>query len=435
VVAFAAVAFACCEPQADAQIVGTTTSAFVIPTTPTALNGSFTIPYTLQESTANALVVGTYIDNTHTISSMLHGGVAPQTVVTDQRVNLYYFENPADVGDFTFNYSIATDNSPNFAFMVLELLDVDLNGTVDTGTGNTINTTVGDQFIVSMIGLNNDDGNVLAPATGSLLVTAAISNANGGIGGGSLGAGFVDKRKTGPAGSKAVGWQGNDLGFFQGQASIALQAPPLAVDVTLVVNKSTGEVKLRNDTGGPISFDYYRVQSVMNALDPTGWNSLDDQGIGSLPADFDGNGSVGASDLAVWQTSYGVNSGADADGDGDTDGRDFLAWQRAFGQAPGPADTWIEAGGSTTSVIGELLLNGATSLAPGQELTLGAAYNEAVFGASDGDLVFDISLGNSTQLVEGLVEYVTGAGMSAVPEPSAIVVCLFAFSALLQFRR
>jgi hypothetical protein len=301
--------------------------------------------------------------------------------------------------------------------------------------GATITTTVDDQFIVSMTGLNNDDGNLLAPATGSLLVTAAVSNANGGIGGGSLGGGFVDKRKTGPAGSKAVGWQGNDAGFFQGQASIALQAPPLAVDVTLVVNKSTGEMKLRNDTGGPISFDYYRIQSAMNALDPTGWNSLDDQGIGSLPADFNGNGSVGASDLPIWQASYGTNAGADADGDGDTDGRDFLLWQRTFGQAPGPADTWIEAGGSTTSILGELLLNGATSLAPGQELSLGAAYNEAIFGANDGDLVFDLSLGGSTQLVEGLVQYVTGAGVAAVPEPSAIVMCLFVFGTFVRIRR
>jgi len=50
-------------------------------------------------------------------------------------------------------------------------------------------------------------------------------------------------------------------------------------------------------------------------------------------ADFDGNGTVDADDLAVWQTHFGANSGGqgDADGDGDADGADFLSWQRQLG--------------------------------------------------------------------------------------------------------
>ena len=50
-------------------------------------------------------------------------------------------------------------------------------------------------------------------------------------------------------------------------------------------------------------------------------------------ADFDGDGSVDAGDLARWKGGFGVDSGAqlghgDADSDGDVDGADLLAWQR-----------------------------------------------------------------------------------------------------------
>ena len=50
-------------------------------------------------------------------------------------------------------------------------------------------------------------------------------------------------------------------------------------------------------------------------------------------ADFDNDGHVGASDLAIWQASYGISGLADADGDGDTDGVDYLYWQRQLGQS------------------------------------------------------------------------------------------------------
>src|SRR5690606_26985545 len=151
----------------------------------------------------------------------------------------------------------------------------------------------------------------------------------------------------------------------------------------------------------------------------------------------DGDGSVGASDLPIWQASYGVDNGGDANGDGDTDGRDFLAWQRTFGAVAGLTETWIEAGGSSTSQIGELLLYGATSINPGEEMSLGAAYNESVFGSNNGDLVFNLSLGGSAQLVEGAVFYESGAlsAASAVPEPSSIILALLATGMFARKRR
>lgn len=49
-----------------------------------------------------------------------------------------------------------------------------------------------------------------------------------------------------------------------------------------------------------------------------------------LPADYNGDGYVDASDLATLDNWYGVNGNGDADGDGDTDGNDFLAWQQQY---------------------------------------------------------------------------------------------------------
>jgi hypothetical protein len=432
--AVAAIGIVLCGSRTEAQIVGTFNFSQVITTTPETLSGSLTIPYTLQNNGSNALVIGTYLDNTHTLSNMLYAGAAPQTVVTDQRMNLYYFENPATTGNFTFNYTVASSNNPNFGLAAFELFGVDLNGVVDTGVGAAITTTVDNQFIVSMAGLNNDAGAGLIPAAGSLVQVRTVTNANGAIGGGAVGAGYVDARDSGVAGVKQVGFAGNGGGFFQGQASIGLRADPLLVDLTLVVNKTTGQASIRNDSDSVMSFDYYRIESPGNALDLAGWNSLDDQNIGSLPADFNGNGSVGGTDLPVWQAAYGTDATGDADGDGDSDGRDFLLWQRSFGQSPTVVQSWIEAGGSTTAAIGELLLNGATSLGPGQSISLGAAYNEAIFGANDGDLVFNVSLGDSAQLQEGAVEYVTGAIM-AVPEPTSFVMCSLGLASLMWRRR
>lgn len=48
------------------------------------------------------------------------------------------------------------------------------------------------------------------------------------------------------------------------------------------------------------------------------------------PADFNGDGNVDGSDLAIWKTAFGINASADADGDGDSDGADFLVWQRSL---------------------------------------------------------------------------------------------------------
>jgi GH43 family beta-xylosidase len=78
-----------------------------------------------------------------------------------------------------------------------------------------------------------------------------------------------------------------------------------------------------------------------------------------VPGDFDANGTVGGSDLKVWQEQYsstvfpGISS--DFDGDGDVDGRDFLAWQRHYTAVITPDSTvayWRHEEGPSGSVVG-----------------------------------------------------------------------------------
>ncbi len=59
-----------------------------------------------------------------------------------------------------------------------------------------------------------------------------------------------------------------------------------------------------------------------------------------MGADFNGDGVIDLQDLAVWQTNFGIVSGAsplqgDADGDGDVDGNDFLLWQMQISPGAG----------------------------------------------------------------------------------------------------
>lgn len=80
-----------------------------------------------------------------------------------------------------------------------------------------------------------------------------------------------------------------------------------------------------------------------------------------LSADFNGNGTIDAPDLANWKTGYGTVGTAtkpqgDYDVDRDVDGADFLAWQRTLGQTV-PSGTFIDIS------IDEL--NEANETAPG----------------------------------------------------------------------
>ena len=54
-------------------------------------------------------------------------------------------------------------------------------------------------------------------------------------------------------------------------------------------------------------------------------------------ADFDEDGDVDPTDLAIWRNAFNLNQLGDADGDNDSDGGDFLLWQQQYGSAPAVA--------------------------------------------------------------------------------------------------
>ncbi len=221
------------------------------------------------------------------------------------------------------------------------------------------------------------------------------------------------------------------VGFRAWRDSAVDDATLTAVDAVtqvlyLEVNTTNGQTRLRNQTGATVNIDYYEVTSASGALNKNTWSSFQDQNLAGFPA---GNGS----------------------GNG-----------------------WEEAGGSSSTVIGESYLTGNSGVANAANIALGNAYtlggshdlqfkygavssvtpatgdfnNNGVVDAADyvlwrngGPLQNDptpgvqaadyttwrtnfgntASAGPST-LITGAVLYVTSASAAAVPEPSAILL-------------
>ena len=213
---------------------------------------------------------------------------------------------------------------------------------------------------------------------------------------------------------------------------------PIEVPDTLVaeVNLSTGEVTLRNDSLDPISFDYYILETSNATLDTASWNSLSDQGYDAgLPADFDGNGTIDGADLAQWKGDMGVNADSDADRDGDSDIADIMIWQQQVGQLAGPGDSWDEAGGASASQLAELYLNNASTLAAGESVSIGNAFDTSVLGAGvqDTELSFQYGI-EGGGLALGKVSFVSGA-IVAIPEPATLSLLALMGAGVLAVRR
>jgi hypothetical protein len=133
---------------------------------------------------------------------------------------------------------------------------------------------------------------------------------------------------------------------------------PAAGIFSIEVNTVTNSITLSNNLNIPLNLNYYEITSAGGALSTGGWNSLDDQ------------------------------EGGDPPGQG-----------------------WDQSGGVTANQLIELALPpGGVSIAANADLSLGAAFNKAVFGNGvNGDLAFKFGLTNGA-LLSGSVTYVTGPG-------------------------
>lgn len=136
------------------------------------------------------------------------------------------------------------------------------------------------------------------------------------------------------------------------------------------VDKSTGNITLKNNASAAANIEYYTITSDAGALSTSGWSSLDSQNYN-----------------AVDGTDVGSTAG-DSDGEG-----------------------WDAAGGSNANALTELFLaESGSELASSASLNLGSAYNTGIFGDADGDLMFEVGL-TGGGLVSLPVVYVGGGGL------------------------
>lgn len=184
--------------------------------------------------------------------------------------------------------------------------------------------------------------------------------------------------------------------------------------LSLEVNTTSGAVTLRNDSSEAITLDYYEITSESGALSESGWTSLDSQDIGgAIPGDFNADSKVDAADYTVWRDGLGTTYSPE----------DYDVWVEHYGQSGGSGDGWIEAGGSDSEILSEMLLDEAgMTLMPGQTLSLGAAYNTA----GGADLQLKYGRPDSGLFIGGVTYVSSGASFGAVPEPGTLALLMIA---------
>jgi hypothetical protein len=120
--------------------------------------------------------------------------------------------------------------------------------------------------------------------------------------------------------------------------------------LTLEINRSTGAGVLRNNSSGPVSWNYLDIGSAGGGLNAAGWNSLDDQNTGG-------------------------------------------------------ARTWVEAGGSSATQLVEASLLGSHTLGVGQSISIGSLYNP-LSGLEDIDFEVRREGGPADRTYDQIVSYV-----------------------------
>lgn len=201
----------------------------------------------------------------------------------------------------------------------------------------------------------------------STTYTAAYGNANGStLWSGATTGDPIDGIRV----FNAAGGNGSDVVFN----NLTVGATTI-VPLTLEVNKTNGEVKIKGNPSIAGSIDYYQITSAANALNFTPgtganqWNSLDLQNLN-----------------AVDGTDVGLVAG------------------------DSPTEGWDAASNSTKGRLAEYFVRPGGSAVPiGGALSIGKAYDNSVFTSEDGDLVFSYGIAGSSRLMTGSVAYVTSA--------------------------
>ncbi|HVT29348.1 MAG TPA: PEP-CTERM sorting domain-containing protein [Lacipirellulaceae bacterium] len=228
--------------------------------------------------------------------------------------------------------------------------------------------------------------------------------------------------------------------------------PPL---LTLEVNTTTGQAKIRNTAGedsgtGPVVFDYYEVKSA------------------NAPAngDYNNDGVVDGADYVVWRKNLGASVTLPNDATpGTVTQADYDDWRANFastGQSPSlnPAgwnsldaqntdavdgsdagtvagdsllEGWDKSGSPSASALSEAFLNGSSTWDTNETLSIGDIYTPG----GPQNLVFRYREPDRPGFLRtGLVTYVSsGLGSSTgVPEPSTVMIVGVALISVLGWR-
>ncbi|MEM8494375.1 MAG: LamG domain-containing protein [Planctomycetota bacterium] len=226
---------------------------------------------------------------------------------------------------------------------------------------------------------------------------------------------------------------------------VATIASPDAVpEITIEVNKSTGEITLFSPTDAPISG--YSITSETGQLDA-----------GRLPGDFNLDGDVDAADYTIWRDNFGGDAAAlngNGTGGATVTANDYEVWRDGFGgsgdsegweslaeravaaagfvQGTGSGDGWEVGANPNDSELEEYFLTGE-SVVTAAGVSLGFAYGGGEAGLEDLDLAFRTG-GN---VFAGRVVYtVDPPAGTPTPEPgAAAIVCILASTAASSTRR